>query len=60
MRNSVGTSRGSLLPGGHGVLGMRERAATYGGRCEAGPVAGGYFEVHAVLPLDARAQEPAR
>jgi signal transduction histidine kinase len=39
--------------GGHGILGMQERAATVGGTLEAGPAAGGGFEVHALLPLRA-------
>jgi signal transduction histidine kinase len=36
---------------GHGIVGMRERAATVGGSLEAHPAAGGGFEVHARLPL---------
>jgi signal transduction histidine kinase len=38
---------------GHGVTGMRERAALLGGSLRAGP-RDGRFEVHARLPLDGR------
>ncbi|WP_255950954.1 sensor histidine kinase [Streptomyces odontomachi] len=37
--------------GGHGLIGMRERAAALGGSCTAGPRYGGGFRVHAILPL---------
>ncbi|MHA6801658.1 sensor histidine kinase [Bounagaea algeriensis] len=37
--------------GGHGVLGMRERAALYGGSLDAGPRPDGGWRVHARLPL---------
>lgn len=36
---------------GHGLIGMRERVAMYGGDIDAGPVAGGGFRVVAVFPL---------
>jgi signal transduction histidine kinase len=38
-------------PAGHGLAGMRERAAALGGRLAAGRTSDGGFEVRAVLPL---------
>jgi len=38
---------------GHGLVGMRERAAVYGGSLDAGPGAVGGFRVAARLPYDA-------
>ncbi|HVW17232.1 MAG TPA: histidine kinase [Solirubrobacteraceae bacterium] len=35
---------------GHGLLGMRERAALYGGQITTGPGPSGGFRVHALLP----------
>lgn len=44
----------TILPGsGHGILGMRERAHLLGGSLEAGPRAGGGFQVVAHLPIGA-------
>jgi signal transduction histidine kinase len=37
--------------GGHGLVGMRERAALYGGRLEASAGDGGGFLVRALLPI---------
>ena len=37
--------------GGHGLPGMRERAAALGGRCEAGRVPGGGWRVLARIPI---------
>jgi signal transduction histidine kinase len=40
---------------GHGLRGMRERVALYGGELDAGPHADGGFAVRARFPLDAAA-----
>jgi signal transduction histidine kinase len=44
--NGRGAGNGS----GHGLTGMRERAAAIGGTLEAGPAPSGGFRVHAELP----------
>ena len=51
-----GTANGfsAVLPAdGHGIDGMRERAASVGGELTAGPLPGGGFQVKATLPVPA-------
>jgi signal transduction histidine kinase len=47
-----GVGGSNARPGGHGLVGMRERVAVYGGALDAGPMAGGGFRVDATLPYD--------
>jgi signal transduction histidine kinase len=50
----------AAAPGlGHGLLGVRERAALVGGSAEAGPTAEGGWRVRAVLPAHSPASTPA-
>jgi len=46
----------TAVNGGHGILGMRERAATVGGTVATGANRGGGFRVHAHLPCERRAE----
>jgi signal transduction histidine kinase len=46
--------------GGHGIVGMRERAAMLGGSLQAGPADDGGFVVMAVLPVSQAAGGDAR
>jgi signal transduction histidine kinase len=41
------------VPGGNGLIGMRERAHVFGGTLEAGPNPAGGWRVQAVLPFEA-------
>jgi signal transduction histidine kinase len=50
----TGQARSAPTPGGRGLRGMRERAASYGGRLEAGPGPRGGWRVHLLLNPDAR------
>jgi signal transduction histidine kinase len=54
--NGAGLGRG----GGHGIIGMRERAAMLGGHLRAGPTGDGEFLVTAALPLGDGEPEDAR
>jgi len=47
-----GSAPDAVANGGHGIVGMRERAAAVGGTLDAGPRPGGGFRVHAVLPVE--------
>jgi signal transduction histidine kinase len=51
-RAAAGEAPGTApAAGGHGIIGMRERAALCGGTLETGPTASGGFRVAATLPL---------
>jgi signal transduction histidine kinase len=52
IRDSGDTTADAPMPGvgGHGLIGMRERAALFGGTLSAGPCNGHGFEVRASLP----------
>jgi signal transduction histidine kinase len=62
--NDHGTGRppGPQGDGGarHGLVGMTERAAAFGGTLDVGPVAGGGFQVTAFLPLPLPASRPGQ
>ena len=47
-----GPAQIKLDSGGHGIIGMRERAALHGGQVETGPIPGGGFAVRARIPLE--------
>jgi signal transduction histidine kinase len=58
VRNDAAPLAPALVPsgdraagGGHGIIGMRERAAMLGGSLNAGPTEDGGFQVAAVLPM---------
>jgi signal transduction histidine kinase len=48
-----GAGGGNGHAGGHGLAGMRERVAVFGGQIHAGHLPGGGFEVAVRLPLEA-------
>jgi signal transduction histidine kinase len=47
----TGAVPGAVPGGGHGIAGMRERAAVFGGQVSAGPRPGGGWQVRTVLAL---------
>jgi signal transduction histidine kinase len=49
--NGIGEPSRPIPVGGHGLAGMHERAAVFGGELAAGPRPGGGFAVRARLPL---------
>jgi signal transduction histidine kinase len=53
--NGVGPTERPADPG-HGLVGMRERVALYGGALDVGAADGGGFAVRARLPLDLAAR----
>ena len=51
-RGLAATAKPPGTPGGHGLVGMRERAALFGGSIEAGARPGGGYRVFATLAWD--------
>jgi len=54
----VASGDGAAGGGGHGLVGMRERATMLGGSLDAGPTGDGGFRVSAVLPVSSPEEAP--
>ncbi|GII59680.1 ATPase [Planotetraspora thailandica] len=50
--NGPGAAQSPAAGGGHGLLGMRERARLYGGALHAGPITDGGYAVRIRLPVE--------
>jgi signal transduction histidine kinase len=50
----------SGLPGGHGLIGMKERVGLFGGQLSAGPVLTGGYRVYARMPIEPEDSARAR
>jgi signal transduction histidine kinase len=58
--NSAGTGPASAPAGaGHGLVGMRQRTALFGGELAAGPTPGGGWSVTAAFPVEHEVEAPA-
>jgi signal transduction histidine kinase len=49
--DGAGDTQAAVAGGGHGLVGMRERVALYGGRLDAGRSKSGGFSVRVLLPV---------
>jgi signal transduction histidine kinase len=50
--DGLGRAAANGSDGGHGLVGLRERVALFGGRFSAGPADGGHgYRVRATLPV---------
>ncbi len=56
VENPLVDGHAAMDPGGHGLLGMRERVSLYGGTFEAGPRPDGTFRVSARIPYETEAR----
>ncbi len=54
VRTAGGARNGASSEAGHGLIGMRERVALYGGSLETGADERGDWVVRATLPVDGR------